>query len=67
MTVCPRDNIRLEAGRPVFGGNCIGCLSCVQYCPKEALNVGKVTEKRERYHNANITARDLTEKILHID
>lgn len=67
VTVCPRDNIRLEAGRPVFGGNCIGCLSCVQYCPKEALNVGKVTEKRERYHNANITARDLTEKILHID
>lgn len=53
VSVCPRHNIRLEGGRPVFGGDCIGCLSCIQYCPAEALNVGKVTEKRERYHNPN--------------
>lgn len=67
VTVCPRSNIRLENGRPVFGGDCIGCLGCIQFCPAEALNVGKVTEGRQRYHNVNITPRDLTEKILHID
>lgn len=65
--ICPRGNIKLENGRPVFGKNCIGCLSCLQYCPQEAINVGKITEKRERYHNANVSARELTEKIIHID
>lgn len=47
--VCPRQNIRVVRGRPYFGDDCIGCLSCVQFCPKAAINVGKVTEKRERY------------------
>ena len=65
--VCPRRNIRLENGRPVFGGNCIGCLSCVQFCPQAAIDVGKVTKKRERYTNPNVTAREIAEKIIHID
>ena len=42
-------------------------MACVQYCPKEAINVGKMTVKRERYHNSNITADDLAQKIIHID
>lgn len=67
VSVCPRHNIRLEGGRPVFGGDCIGCLSCIQYCPAEALNVGKVTEKRERYHNPNVSAQDLCAELIHID
>ena len=51
----------------MFGGNCIGCLSCVQYCPEEAINIGSITKRRARYHNANIKASDLTEKVIHID
>ena len=65
--ICPRGNIRLEDGRPVFGTNCIGCLSCLQYCPKEAINMGRITEKRQRYPNPDVKAADLTEKIIHID
>lgn len=65
--VCPKGNIRLSGGKPVFGGNCIGCLSCVQYCPEEAINIGSITKRRARYHNANIKASDLTEKVIHID
>ena len=60
-------NIVLQDGRPAFGTNCIGCLSCVQYCPKEAINVGRITEKRERFPNPNVSADDLTKKIIHID
>lgn len=67
VRVCPRGNIRLVDGKPVFGTNCIGCLSCVQYCPKAAINVGKITEKRERFPNPNVKASDLTQKIIHID
>ncbi len=67
VKICPRGNIRLEGGRPVFGVNCIGCLSCVQFCPAGALNVGKITEKRERFPNPNVTADELSKKIIHID
>ena len=65
--VCPQKNIRLENGKPVFGTDCIGCLSCVQLCPKQAINIGKITEKRERFPNRKVTARELTEQIIHID
>ena len=65
--ICPRKNIELRGGRPVFGANCIGCLSCVQYCPKEAVNIGRITEKRERYPNRNVKPLELVEPIIHID
>lgn len=65
--VCPRNNIQLIGGKPSFGVNCIGCLSCVQYCPKGAINVGKITEKRERFPNPGVKADELTRKIIHID
>ena len=67
VKLCPRCNIRLEDGKPVFGTNCIGCLSCVQLCPKQAVNIGKVTEKRERFPHPGISAEELTQKIIHID
>ena len=64
--ICPRNNIQLVEGKPRFGPNCIGCLSCVQFCPKQAINIGKITEKRERFPNPNIKPGELTEKIIHI-
>ena len=67
VKICPRGNIRLEDGRPVFGALCIGCLSCVQYCPKQAINIGRITEKRERFPNPSVKAADLTQGIIHID
>ena len=67
VRICPRGNIRLVDGKPSFGTDCIGCLSCVQYCPKQAINVGKITEKRERFPNPNTKATDLMQKIIHID
>lgn len=67
VAVCPNANISISNGRPVFGSNCIGCLSCVQYCPQEAIDIGTVTKHRARYHNAKVSASDLTKKQLHID
>ena len=67
MKLCPRQNIVLTDGKPVFGTECIGCLSCLQYCPKEAINMGKVTEKRERFPSPAVTPAELTQKVIHID
>lgn len=66
VRLCPRGNIRLENGKAVIGGDCMQCLSCVQYCPKAAINLGGASVKRERYHNKNITADDLTQKVIHV-
>ena len=65
--ICPRENIRLIGQKPSFGSNCIGCLSCVQFCPKQAINIGRITEKRERFPNPNIKPLELTEEVIHID
>lgn len=65
--ICPRHNIQLIGGKPNFGRDCIGCMSCVQFCPKQAINVGKITAKRERYHNVNVRPDDLTQQVIHVD
>lgn len=65
--LCPKGNIRIVGGKAVIGTDCIGCMSCIEFCPKQAINVGKITEKRSRFHNANITVKDLTEKVIHIN
>lgn len=64
--LCPKGNITIKDGKSSFGKDCIGCLSCVQYCPNQAINVGKKTIKRERYHNVNVKAEELTQKVIHI-
>ena len=65
--ICPRGNIRIIRERPCFGTDCIGCLSCVQFCPEKALNIGKITEKRERFPNPHIRPAELTQEVIHID
>ena len=62
--VCPMGNIKYTGNAVVFGDKCISCMACLQYCPKEAINCGKITEKRERYHNVNVTVEDLTQDII---
>ncbi|MBE7007840.1 MAG: hypothetical protein E7422_01620 [Ruminococcaceae bacterium] len=65
--VCPKGNIRLIDGRPQFGTDCLQCLACLQYCPQEAISLGKITQKREHYHNPNITPDELVKPVIHID
>ena len=67
VKVCPKDNIRLIEGRPQFGTDCLQCLACLQYCPQEAISLGSVTQKREHYHNPNVTADDLVKPVIHFD
>ena len=67
VKLCPRGNIKLVDGRAQIGTDCIQCLGCLQYCPQEAISLGKVTQKREHYHNVNITADDLSKPVIHFD
>ncbi len=65
--LCPQSNITMVEGHPSFGKNCVQCLSCLQYCPTSSISVGKITDRREHYHNPNVPATLLMEKSHHID
>ncbi len=36
---CPTGNIRMEEGRPKFGGHCVGCMGCAFWCPADAVRI----------------------------
>lgn len=65
--LCPKGNIKMVGGRPDFGTDCIQCLGCLQFCPRKAINLGGATVRRERWHNPNVSAKEINEDILHID
>ena len=54
------------SGKLSFDADCIGCLSCVQLCPKAAIDIGNITKKRERFPNKQIKPAELTEKVIHM-
>jgi len=57
--VCPVGNIKMESRRPVWQHNCERCLACIHWCPCEAIEYGKKTVGRRRYHNPNIKIEDI--------
>jgi len=57
--ICPVGNIVMEEGRPAFQHRCELCLGCIHWCPEKAINCGKVTRKRGRYHHPEIKAEEL--------
>ena len=59
-SICPRGNITISEGKAHIGTDCAQCLGCLQYCPQSAITIGTITDKREHYHNPNVSAEDLT-------
>jgi len=59
VQVCPADNITLQAGRPHWEHRCESCLACINYCPARAIQYGKRTARRGRYHHPEVSAADL--------
>ncbi len=57
--VCPAENITLVGGRPTWNHRCETCLACINYCPQHAIQYGKRTARRGRYHHPEVSALDL--------
>ncbi len=57
--VCPVNNIILVEGKPQWQHKCQQCLACINFCPEEAIEYGKKTLGRGRYHHPDITVKDL--------
>lgn len=56
--VCPVSNIEMKDEKPIWNCKCEQCLACLQWCPQKAIQYGKNTLTRKRYHHPRI---DLTE------
>ena len=48
--LCPTNNITIQNGRPVWGGDCTHCMACICHCPAEAIEYGKKSTGKPRYH-----------------
>lgn len=57
--VCPAENITLQEGKPVWNHKCEQCFACLQWCPQEAIQFGKNTSQRARYHHPEILLKDV--------
>ena len=49
--VCPLKNIVIRDGRPTWNGACTHCTACLNLCPAGAIEYGKKTVGKPRYHN----------------
>lgn len=47
--VCPKHNVTLQNGRPVWSAECIHCMACISHCPTEAIEYGKKSVGKPRY------------------
>lgn len=47
---CPLNNIKLADGKPVWRNDCTQCMACICGCPKDAIEYGKKSLGKTRYH-----------------
>jgi len=57
--ICPVCNIDMNSGNPIWNNKCEQCLACLQWCPQEAIQYGKKTPTRKRYHHPNANISDI--------
>ncbi|MHA1673870.1 MAG: EFR1 family ferrodoxin [Promethearchaeota archaeon] len=56
---CPQTNISRQGDKIVFSDQCIFCLRCVNICPQRAIQVGKFTVGKARWHGPKGNFRPL--------
>ncbi|MFX0070328.1 MAG: EFR1 family ferrodoxin [Candidatus Hermodarchaeota archaeon] len=57
--VCPVNNIKIIEGIPIWQHKCQQCLACIHFCPQNAIQYGKKTSKRSRYHHPEIKVNEI--------
>lgn len=50
IQLCPVDNVELWEGHPRFADRCVLCMRCIHACPQEAIQIGKATVEKFRWH-----------------
>lgn len=55
--ICHFDNIKMQEGKPTWHKNCQCCLACMNYCPNQAIELGK-SQNKKRYHHPSVSASE---------
>lgn len=56
--ICNTRNIKVK-DHPIWGNECTQCLACIHYCPVQAIQYGKATERKGRYTNPNVNVNEI--------
>jgi ferredoxin len=56
---CPVENVTMRERTPVWGDECVLCFACLQWCPKTAVQAGKVTQRMGRVHHPAVRLADI--------
>lgn len=61
VKVCPLGNIEIKDGKALIGNECMTCLSCFHWCPKEAIYMSKEENvaRRFKYHHPDVKLIDI--------
>jgi ferredoxin len=57
--VCPVANITMSGQRPLWQHHCEQCFACIHWCPAKAIQYGKHTTGRRRYHHPEVKIADI--------
>ncbi|MEG1937435.1 MAG: EFR1 family ferrodoxin, partial [Rikenellaceae bacterium] len=52
--ICPTNTITMIDGKPTWGNTCVQCTACIHRCPVQAIEWGKVTQTKGRYHHPEL-------------
>ncbi len=55
--VCPVQNIVMNENGPVWQHWCEFCFACLHYCPAEAIQYGRGTKGKKRYHHPDVNVQ----------
>lgn len=52
--ICPTLNIKMVKGLPTWSNRCVECTACINRCPERAIEYGRITQKKGRYHHPEV-------------
>ena len=59
--VCPAGCIQMEGGYPNFKEGCLTCFGCAQWCPREAITLGRLHPAgKTKYVHPGVTVNEIT-------
>lgn len=59
VRICPRGNISLKDGKPVWNHDCELCFACSQWCPQAAIQYQKESQSIKRTHHPEVLLKDM--------
>jgi len=60
--VCSVNNIILVDGKPRWQHKCQRCLACIHFCPQKAIQWKQKTSNKGRYHNPDVTLKEIMQQ-----